>query len=246
MDEGLTPDIRQRLQIVDQSLHCAGQKLRSLLLIAQASAPVQSIPLRQLVEDLITLTNFMAVINKVTVTSEFYYEADWQGSLTELALGLLSDVLNNAIEAAAGQSNGQVLIRVERREDFNCLKYRIMAWASRRKTKPAFLNPSSPPKNLRIAGLDCISPTKSSAPPAAMSNSSLPCPPPRVARSLSEHACCYRALRASLLLARRCLRPWVASVHFVDGWSQGCSLPQRLANRILENRKTREPERAKT
>src|SRR3954463_3151156 len=67
MDESLDKNVLDRLTIIDRSLQRAGQKLRSLLLIAQASRHAQTISIGQLVDDLATIVNFQVVVHKVSL-----------------------------------------------------------------------------------------------------------------------------------------------------------------------------------
>ena len=111
MDEGLDQNTLDRLQIIDRSLQRAGQKLRSLLLIAQNSRHAQTISVGQMVEDLATMVNFQIVVNKVTLQTDFDDSATWQGVPSELARAILY-VINNAIEAVTGVQNAAITLRV--------------------------------------------------------------------------------------------------------------------------------------
>ena len=112
LDTELREDVHKRLSAIEQSLHRVGKKLRSLLLIAHTHRQPQAISLTQLVEDLVALANYQAVAHKISITTEIRSQAEWQGSQTELARAVLY-VLNNAIEAVAGQKGGRVTICVE-------------------------------------------------------------------------------------------------------------------------------------
>lgn len=111
MDESLDPNTANRLQIIDSSLQRAGQKLRSLLLIAQNSRHAMTVSLAQLVEDLLTMVNFQVVINKINMRSNLPANFDWIGRPSELARALLY-LLNNAIEAVAGRPDAMVDVRL--------------------------------------------------------------------------------------------------------------------------------------
>lgn len=121
LEEGLNEKARGRLQLVDQSLYRAGQKLRSLLLIAQTSRQTRVILLNQLVEDLITLSNFQAVVAKVAVTAKVEPDGQWFGSPSELARACLY-LINNAIEAAAGRPEAAVGISTSRDDEWQYLR----------------------------------------------------------------------------------------------------------------------------
>ncbi len=118
MDEGLDPNTANRLQIIDSSLQRAGQKLRSLLLIAQNSRHAMTVSLAQLVEDLITMVNFQVVINKINLRSNLPANFDWIGRPSELARALLY-LLNNAIEAVAGRPDAMVDVRLVAAGEFH-------------------------------------------------------------------------------------------------------------------------------
>ena len=112
MDENLDPNILTRLQIIDSSLQRAGQKLRSLLLIAQNSRHAITISLAQLLEDLLTMVNFQVVINKISLRSNLPASSEWIGRPSELARALLY-LLNNAIEAVGGRPEAFVDVRLQ-------------------------------------------------------------------------------------------------------------------------------------
>lgn len=111
MEEGLDKNVLDRLLIIDRSLQRAGQKLRSLLLIAQNSKHAQTISLGQMVEDLATIVNFQVVVNKVALHTDLDDTCEWQGPPSELARALLY-VINNAIEAVAGIPSPAITLRV--------------------------------------------------------------------------------------------------------------------------------------
>ena len=112
MDENLDSSVQDRLQIIDRSLQRAGQKLRSLLLIAQNSKHHQTISLAHLVEDISTIINFQIVVNKVTLKCDLDDACTWQGAPSELARALLY-VINNGIEAVTGQPQPTLILRIE-------------------------------------------------------------------------------------------------------------------------------------
>jgi signal transduction histidine kinase len=111
MDESLDKNILDRLTIIDRSLQRAGQKLRSLLLIAQNTKHAQTISVGQMVDDLATIVNFQVVVNKVAIHTELDDSCTWQGIASELARAILY-VINNAIEAVSGVQNPQINLKV--------------------------------------------------------------------------------------------------------------------------------------
>lgn len=112
LEEEMGAEMKQRLDVIDQSLQRAGHKLRSLLLIAQTGKQSQTLSLSRLAEDMITLSNFLAVVNKVNLVSELDPECRWHGPSSELARAGLY-IMNNAIEAAAGSPDSRVKIKVD-------------------------------------------------------------------------------------------------------------------------------------
>src|SRR5688572_25551945 len=112
MDENLDPNMLNRLQIIDSSLQRAGQKLRSLLLIAQNSRHAINVSLAQLLEDMLTMVNFQVVINKINLRSNLPAHCEWIGRPSELARALLY-LLNNAIEAVGGRPEALVDVRLQ-------------------------------------------------------------------------------------------------------------------------------------
>ena len=118
MDESLDTNILNRLQIIDSSLQRAGQKLRSLLLIAQNSRHAITVSLAQLLEDLLTMVNFQVVINKINLRSNLPASAEWIGRPSELARALLY-LLNNAIEAVGGRPEAFVDVRLQNTGDIH-------------------------------------------------------------------------------------------------------------------------------
>src|ERR1051325_9733075 len=112
MDESLDKNILDRLTIIDRSLQRAGQKLRSLLLIAQNTKHAQTISVAQVMQDLATIVNFQVVVNKVALHTDLDESCEWQGIASELARAILY-VINNAIEAVAGVQNPAITLRVK-------------------------------------------------------------------------------------------------------------------------------------
>ena len=118
MDENLDINILNRLQIIDSSLQRAGQKLRSLLLIAQTSRHAINVSLAQLLEDMLTMVNFQVVINKINIRSNLPAHCEWVGRPSELARALLY-LLNNAIEAVGGRPEAFVDVRLQTQGDLH-------------------------------------------------------------------------------------------------------------------------------
>lgn len=112
MDETLPPAALNRLEIVDSSLQRAGQKLRSLLLIAQNSRHPVNVSLVQLIEDLITVVNYQLVMNKISLVCDLPELCDWLGRPSELARALLY-LLNNAVEAVAGKADARIDVQLQ-------------------------------------------------------------------------------------------------------------------------------------
>jgi DNA-binding response OmpR family regulator len=111
MEDGLDKNVLDRLLIIDRSLQRAGQKLRSLLLIAQNSRHAQTVSVGHMVEDLATIVNFQVVVNKVALHTDLDESCEWQGVPAELARAILY-VINNAIEAVGGIQNPAITLRV--------------------------------------------------------------------------------------------------------------------------------------
>jgi DNA-binding response OmpR family regulator len=111
MEDNLDKNILDRLLIIDRSLQRAGQKLRSLLLIAQNSRHAQTISIGHMVEDLATIVNFQVVVNKVALHTDLDESCEWQGIPNELARAILY-VINNAIEAVTGVATPAITLRV--------------------------------------------------------------------------------------------------------------------------------------
>ncbi|MBI3417649.1 MAG: hybrid sensor histidine kinase/response regulator [Verrucomicrobia bacterium] len=109
LHEDMAPGLKQGLETIDTSLQRAGQKLRSLLLVAYGGRQIQRVQLDQLVRDLVTLVNFQAVMSKVNVVTELVEDCAWEGVASDLGRALLY-ILNNAIEAAAGSQPSRVSV----------------------------------------------------------------------------------------------------------------------------------------
>jgi DNA-binding response OmpR family regulator len=118
MDESLDKNILDRLLVIDRSLQRAGQKLRSLLLIAQNTKHAQKVSVGQMVDDLATIVNFQVVVNKVAMQTELDDACEWQGIASELARAILY-VINNAIEAVAGVQSPTITLKVVAGAPFN-------------------------------------------------------------------------------------------------------------------------------
>jgi DNA-binding response OmpR family regulator/anti-sigma regulatory factor (Ser/Thr protein kinase) len=100
-----------RLKLIDTSLQQAGRKLRSLLLIAQIGQKQQEIALSDLMEDMVTLTNYSMVSNKVVLEKEFDKDCKWVGVPSDLARALLY-ILNNSVEAVVNCDNAVISMRL--------------------------------------------------------------------------------------------------------------------------------------
>lgn len=118
MDETLDKNVLDRLTVIDRSLQRAGAKLRSLLLIAQATRHAQTISVGQLVDDLATIVNFQVVVNKVTMTTDLDGKCQWQGVASDLARAILY-IINNAIEAVSGVQSPAINLKVVPGTAFN-------------------------------------------------------------------------------------------------------------------------------
>jgi two-component system C4-dicarboxylate transport sensor histidine kinase DctB len=106
------PDILSRLQAVDESLQRAARKLRSLLLIARADQQARAVDLAQLVEDVLALTHYQVLMNRVTVRAELDRNCSWMGVAGELARAVLA-LVNNALEAVEGAPNPAILVEAK-------------------------------------------------------------------------------------------------------------------------------------
>jgi two-component system, NtrC family, sensor kinase len=136
----LTENLRGRLQLIDQSLLRAGQKLRSLLLIAQGDRQPQYLPLEQLVEDLVTLSNFRAVVEKVSIVTSVEPGSVWIGSPGDLARACLY-LVNNAIEACTGKTDATVMITVDRDSNWQNLRVSDNGTGIAAENKPHIFEP---------------------------------------------------------------------------------------------------------
>jgi DNA-binding response OmpR family regulator len=116
MQSGVDERIVHSLRTVDVSLQRAAEKLRSLLIIAQAGRHRQKLSLNRLLRDLITLINYQVVMSKVTLTSDLDSECEWQGIGSDLARSVLY-ILNNALEAVEGCPNPTIRISAGQRSD---------------------------------------------------------------------------------------------------------------------------------
>jgi signal transduction histidine kinase len=113
MEEGLSANWQSRLQVVDRSLQRAGQKLRSLLLIAQTGRQSHKVSLSQMMQDILTVINFQVVMNRIVVTFEnSTTPCDWYGNPSDLARAVLY-VLNNAIEALQNVPNPAIRVEIQ-------------------------------------------------------------------------------------------------------------------------------------
>lgn len=113
LHKGLNQEVLESLQVIDQSLQRAAQKLRSLLLIAQAGQPSQKLSVARLIDDVLALVNYQLVMNRVTVKSELDPTCQWEGVSSALARALLF-ILNNALEAVASVPDPTIRLRLDR------------------------------------------------------------------------------------------------------------------------------------
>jgi signal transduction histidine kinase len=122
MEEGLNANWLARLQVVDRSLQRAGQKLRSLLLIAQTGRQSHKVSLRQMMQDILTVINFQVVMNRISVTFEnSNTPCDWFGNPSDLARAVLY-VLNNAIEALQNVASPCIRVEIQTVGDQNVIR----------------------------------------------------------------------------------------------------------------------------
>src|SRR6185369_12905325 len=122
MEEGLNSTLLGRLQVVDRSLQRAGQKLRSLLLIAQTGRQSQKVSLAQVMQDILTVINFQVVMSRVTITFDSTdSQCEWYGNPSELARAVLY-VLNNAIEALQNIPNPTIRVEIRTSGDRNVIR----------------------------------------------------------------------------------------------------------------------------
>jgi len=116
LEEGLPQTAQHRIQLIDQSLQRAGQKLRSLLLIAHSPQTPQDVLLDSLISDLITVVNFRLVISKVAVNANLDTGCRWNGLHSELARAILY-VINNAIEAVMNTPSPTIWVSLRKLPD---------------------------------------------------------------------------------------------------------------------------------
>lgn len=102
-----------RIQLIDQSLQRAGQKLRSLLLIARSQKDPQETQLASLLTDLTTVVNLRLIMNKITLKLDLHEGCAWVGLLSELARAILY-LLNNAIEAVTGEADATIWLTLKK------------------------------------------------------------------------------------------------------------------------------------
>ncbi|MDB6040308.1 MAG: response regulator receiver sensor signal transduction histidine kinase [Verrucomicrobiales bacterium] len=122
MEDGLNANWLARLQVVDRSLQRAGQKLRSLLLIAQTGRQSHKVSLSQMMQDILTVINFQVVMNRISVTFEnSNTPCDWFGNPSDLARAVLY-VLNNAIEALQNVANPCIRVEIQSVGDQNVIR----------------------------------------------------------------------------------------------------------------------------
>ncbi len=148
LESAISPEARQRIEVVNTSLQRVARKFQSLLVVAQTTPKNQTIVLSQLVEDLITLTSFSAVTQKVAVESQIDIDGTWHGAPTELSRAALY-VLNNAIEAVAGQPDGMVILQTDQEEGRSCLRIKdngpgVPAEIQKRIFEPFFTTKTAP------------------------------------------------------------------------------------------------------
>jgi two-component system, sensor histidine kinase and response regulator len=150
LEQDMGLEMKQRLEVIDQSLQRAGQKMRSLLLIAQTGKQNQTVSLANLAEDIVTLSNFFAVVNKVAFISELAPDCIWHGPSSELARAALY-IVNNAIEAATGSPGAEVKIRVNKDDKRQYLRILDngggIAESVRTRIFKAFFTTKGPPHN---------------------------------------------------------------------------------------------------
>jgi signal transduction histidine kinase len=116
MQSGVDERVVHSLRTVDVSLQRAAEKLRSLLIIAQASRHRQKLSLSRLVRDLATLINYQVVMSKVSLITDLDSECEWEGMASDLARSVLY-ILNNALEAVDGCEQPTIKITAGRRND---------------------------------------------------------------------------------------------------------------------------------
>jgi C4-dicarboxylate-specific signal transduction histidine kinase len=112
----LEDDAEESLQVVDQSLERVGNKLRSLLLIADVGQEPRDVQLDRLILDLVTVVNVQAMVNKVAVKTALDAGCRLTCVRGELARALLY-VMNNAIEAVHDEVHPRVWISLKKTAD---------------------------------------------------------------------------------------------------------------------------------
>lgn len=111
MQNEVSGQARDRLEIVGKSLERVGEKLRSLLLIADTNRDVKRIRLSEMIDDILTVVNLQVVMNKITVDTHLDRRIVSRGAPGELATAILY-LLNNAIEAVSGQPEPKLAIEL--------------------------------------------------------------------------------------------------------------------------------------
>jgi DNA-binding response OmpR family regulator len=112
-DASLSPEVHNRLKIIDQSLQRAAHKVRSLLFLAQNRREPQTIRVDELIRDLLVLINYRVVIEKITVQPDIEERCECHGIPSDLGRALLF-ILNNAVEIMIGKPERVLAIVVER------------------------------------------------------------------------------------------------------------------------------------
>ncbi|MCI0536127.1 MAG: hybrid sensor histidine kinase/response regulator [Verrucomicrobiales bacterium] len=174
LETGFSPEVRERLLNIDQSLQRAARQLRSLLFIAQSRREAQTIQVSELVEDLLALVNYRLVIRKVTVKTMVPKSCRCYGVASELGRALLF-IVDNAVEATIGAANPSLTIVAERSGPDCCIRIvdngEGVRPELRRRVFEPFFTTKGPPHNgiglylaeeiLRQAGgkIECVSPS---------------------------------------------------------------------------------------
>jgi C4-dicarboxylate-specific signal transduction histidine kinase len=121
LEPGLNPEVRARLEIIDQSLQRTARKLRSLLFIAQSRRDPQCVQVNELIEDLLALVNYRLVMQKVAVKAIVPPGTKCHGIASELGRALLF-ILDNALEAMAGVASPALTIVADTSETGCCIR----------------------------------------------------------------------------------------------------------------------------
>jgi len=121
IEHNFKEDTIKRLQAIEESLYRASKKLRSLLLIAHSTGTQELLSLDSLVNDLVTLANYKAIVNKVTIIPNADSGCKWLVDPGEIARACLY-ILNNAIEAVTGMPNATVAISTAVDGEWHVLK----------------------------------------------------------------------------------------------------------------------------